>query len=146
MINFVRKFDNKSSNLGFFVPEEEQLTLKSFKADQNIKDKVNKLLKTIDKNKDKKKIYSFDIGDNQKLFIIIIKKNLINFQLNNLGGSFRRLVSSNKNLKKISFLLSDNLKNEKLSNEEVISEFLYGYTLKNYSFEKYKTKKNQIRL
>ena len=141
MINFVRKFDNKSSNLGFFVPEEEQLTLKSFKADQNIKDKVNKLLKTIDKNKDRKKIHSFDIGDNQKLFIIIIKKNLINFQLNNLGGSFRKLVSSNKNLKKISFLLSDNLKNEKISNEEAISEFLYGYTLKNYSFEKYKTKK-----
>jgi len=73
MINFVTKFDNKSSNLGFFVPEE-QSTLKSFKADQNIKDKVNKLLKTIDKNKDRKKIHSFDIGDNQKLFIIIIKK------------------------------------------------------------------------
>jgi leucyl aminopeptidase len=140
MVNFVKKFDNKSDNLGFFVPEE-QSTLKSSKVDQNIKDKVNKLLKTIDKNKDRKKIHSFDIGDNQKLFIIIIKKNLINFQLNNLGGSFRKLVSSNKNLKKISFLLSDNLKNEKISNEEVISEFLYGYTLKNYSFEKYKTKK-----
>jgi leucyl aminopeptidase len=140
MINFVKKFDNKSNNLGFFVPEE-QLTLKSSKVDQNIKDKVNKLLKTIDKSKDRKKIHSFDIGDNQKFFIIIIKKNLINFQLNNLGGSFRNLVSSNKNLKKISFLLSDNLKNEKISNEEAISEFLYGYTLKNYSFEKYKTKK-----
>ena len=100
MINFVTKFDNKSSNLGFFVPEE-QLTLKSSKVDQNIKDKVNKLLKTIDKNKDGKKIHSFDIDDNQKLFLIIIKKNLINFQLNNLGGSFRNLVSSNKNLKKI---------------------------------------------
>ena len=140
MINFVTKFDNKSSNLGFFVPEEHP-TLKSFKVDQNIKDKVNKLLKTIDKNKDRKKIHSFDIGDNQKLFIIIIKKNLINFQLNNLGGSFRKFVSSDKNLKKISFLLSDNLKNEKISNEEVISEFLYGYTLRKYSFEKYKTKK-----
>jgi len=140
MINFVTKFDNKSNNLGFFIPEE-QLTLKSSKVDQNIKDKVNKLLKTIDKNKDRKKIHSFDIGDNQKLFIIIIKKNLINFQLNNLGGSFRNLLNSNKNLKKIFFLLSDNLKNEKISNEEVISEFLYGYTLKNYSFEKYKTKK-----
>ena len=143
MINFVTKFDNKSSNLGFFVPEE-QLTLKSPKVDQNIKDKVNKLLKTIDKNKDRKKIHSFDIGDNQKLFIIIIKKNLINFQLNNLGGSFRNFVSSNKNLKEISFLLSDNLKNEKFSKEEVISEFLYGYTLKYYSFEKYKTKKKFI--
>ncbi len=129
MINFVTKFDNKSNNLGFFVPEE-QLTLKSSKVDQNIKDKVNKLLKTIDKNKDRKKIYSFDISDNQKLFIIIIKKNLMNFQLNNLGGSFRKFVSSNKNLKKISFLLSDNLKNEKLSNEEVISEFLYSGDLR----------------
>ena len=141
MVNFVTKFDNKSDNLGFFVPEEQPTLKSSLKVDQNIKDKVNKLLKTIDKNKDRKKIHSFDIGDNQKLFIIIIKKNLINFQLNNLGGSFRKFVSSDKNLKKISFLLSDNLKNEKISNEEVISEFLYGYTLKNYSFEKYKTKK-----
>ena len=98
MINFVTKFDNKSNNLGFFVPEEKS-TLKSPKVNQNIKDKVNKLLKTIDKNKDRKKIHSFDIGDNQKLFIIIVKKNLINFQLNNLGGSFRNFVSSNKNLK-----------------------------------------------
>ncbi len=75
MINFVTKFDNKSNNLGFFVLEE-QLTLKSSKVDQNIKDKVNKLLKTIEKNKDKKKIHSFDIGDNRKLFIIIIKKHI----------------------------------------------------------------------
>ena len=73
MINFVTKFDNKSNNLGFFVPEEKS-TLKNPKVDQNIKDKVNKLLKTIDKNKDRKKIHSFDIGDNQKFFIINPKK------------------------------------------------------------------------
>tara|TARA_Y100001970_G_C14243653_1_gene866482 strand:+ start:1479 stop:2948 length:1470 start_codon:yes stop_codon:yes gene_type:complete len=140
MINFTNKFDNKCENLGFFIPEDK-LSLKTSKIDEGKKDKINKFLKRIEKNKDKKKLHSFDISDTQRCFVIILGEKLINFELNNLGGSFKNLIGSHKNLKSISMFISENVKNKKLSNEELISEFLYGYNLKSYSFEKYKSKK-----
>ena len=140
MINFTNKFDDKCENLGFFIPEDK-LSLKTSKVDDGKKDKINKFLKRIEKNKDKKKLHSFDISDTQRCFVIILGEKLINFELNNLGGSFKNLIGSHKNLKSISMFISENVKNKKLSNEELISEFLYGYNLKSYSFEKYKSKK-----
>ena len=140
MINFTNKFDDKCENLGFFIPEDK-LSLKTSKIDEGKKDKINKFLKRIEKNKDKKKLHSFDISDTQRCFVIILGEKLINFELNNLGGSFKNLIGSHKNLKSISMFISENVKNKKLSNEELISEFLYGYNLKSYSFEKYKSKK-----
>jgi len=140
MINFTNKFDDKCENLGFFIPENK-LSLKTSKIDDDKKDKINKFLKRIEKNKDKKKLHSFDISDNQRCFVIILSEKLINFELNDLGGSFKNLIGSHKNLKNISLLASENVRNKKLSDEELISEFLYGYNLKSYSFEKYKSKK-----
>jgi len=140
MINFTNKFDDKCENLGFFIPGD-RLLLKTSKIDNSKKDRINNFLKKIEKNKDKKKLHYFDISDNQKCFVIIIGEKLINFELNDLGGSFKNLISSHKNLKSISLLVSENVRNKKLSDEELISEFLYGYNLKSYSFEKYKSKK-----
>ena len=140
MINFTNKFDDKCENLGFFIPEDK-LSLKTSKIDDGKKDKINKFLKKIEKNKDKKKLHSFDISDNQRCFVIILSEKLINFELNDLGGSFKNLIGSHKNLKSINLLASENVRNKKLSDEELISEFLYGYNLKSYSFEKYKSKK-----
>jgi len=140
MISFTKKFDDKCENLGFFMPEGK-LLLKTSKIDQQKKEKVNKFLEKIERSKSKKKIHFFDLSDNQKCFIVILKEKLINFELNDLGGSFRNLIASHKGLKNINLLVSENLKNKKFSDEELISEFLYGYFLKSYSFEKYKSKK-----
>ena len=93
MINFTNKFDNKCENLGFFIPEDK-LSLKTSKIDEGKKDKINKFLKKIEKNKDKKKIHFFDISDNQRCFVIILGEKLINFELNDLGGSFKNLTKS----------------------------------------------------
>ncbi len=141
MINFTNKFDDKCEYLGFFIPEDK-LSLKTSKIDDLKKDKINKFLKRIEKIKDKKKLHSFDVSDNQKCFVVILGEKLINFELNDLGGLFKNLIGSHKNLKSINLLVSENVRNKKLSNEELISEFLYGYNLKSYSFEKYKSKKN----
>jgi len=140
MINFTNKFDDKRENLGFFIPEDK-FSLKTSKVDDSKKDKINKFLKRIEKEKDKKKLHSFDISDSQRCFVIILDEKLINFELNDLGGAFKNLIGSHKNLKSISLLVSENVRNKKLSDEELISEFLYGYNLKSYSFEKYKSKK-----
>jgi len=140
MINFTKKFDDKCENLGLFVPADK-LIVKTSKLDSGDQGRINKFLKKIEKHKDKKKLHSFDISDNQRCFIIILSEKLINFELNDLGGLFKNLISYHKDVKNINLLVSDNIKNKKLSDEELISEFLYGYTLKSYSFEKYKSKK-----
>ena len=140
MINFTKKFDDKCQNLGLFVPADK-LIIKTSKLDEGDKSRINKFLKKIEKHKDKKKLHYFDISDNQRCFIIILSEKLINFELNDLGGLFKNLISSHKDLKNINLLVSENVKNKKLSDEELISEFFYGYTLKSYSFEKYKSKK-----
>ncbi len=140
MINFTKKFDDKCENLGFFVPADKPI-IKTSKLKEGDKDRVNQFLKKIEKSKDKKKLHTFDISNNKRCFIIILSEKLINFELNDLGGLFRNLISSYKDLKSIHLLVSENVKNKKLSDEELISEFLYGYILKSYSFEKYKSKK-----
>ena len=140
MINFTKKFDDKCQNLGLFVPADK-LIIKTSKLDEGDKSRINKFLKKIEKHKDKKKLHYFDISDSQRCFIIILSEKLINFELNDLGGLFKNLISSHKDLKNINLLVSENVKNKKLSDEELISEFFYGYTLKSYSFEKYKSKK-----
>ena len=140
MINFTKKFDDKCQNLGLFVPADK-LIIKTSKLDEGDKSRINNFLKKIEKHKDKKKLHYFDISDSQRCFIIILSEKLINFELNDLGGLFKNLISSHKDLKNINLLVSENVKNKKLSDEELISEFFYGYTLKSYSFEKYKSKK-----
>ena len=137
MINFTNKFDDKCENWGVFV-SADKLLLKTSKLEVEDMVKINKFLKKIQKSKDEKKIHSFDLSEDKRCFIIILKEKLINFELNNLGGSFRNLVASNKGLNKINLLISENLKNKNLSEEELVSEFMYGYVLKSYSFDKYK--------
>ena len=110
MINFTKKIDDKCENLGFFIPEDK-LSLKTSQIDNQKEERINKFLKKIEKNKDKKKLHFFDLSDNQKCFIIILKEKLINFELNDLGGSFRNLITHHKGLKKVSLLISENLKN-----------------------------------
>ena len=58
MISFTNKFDDKCENLGFFVPEDA-LVLKTSKLKGETKDKINKFLKKVKKNQDKKKIHFF---------------------------------------------------------------------------------------
>ena len=67
MINFTKKFDDKCENLGLFVPADK-LIVKTSKLNKGDQDRVNKFLKKIEKQKDKKKLHSFDISDNQRCF------------------------------------------------------------------------------
>jgi len=68
MINFNSKFDSKASNIGFFISNDLK-----FKSDQSvpqsIASKINVFLKRQLKD-NKKQIYSFDISESQKCFLI----------------------------------------------------------------------------
>ena len=72
MINFNSKLNLKASNIGFFISNDLK-----FKPDksvpQSIASKINSFLKKQLKD-NKKQIYSFDISESQKCFLIVIKK------------------------------------------------------------------------
>ena len=86
----------------------------------------------------KKKILTFDISSKKKIIIICLKKNLKNYEIENLGAEFYNLIKDNK--KNNYIINSDSLPN-KLRN--YVGYFLHGLKLKSYVFDKYKSKKNK---
>ena len=135
MINFNSKFDSKASNIGFFISKDLK-----FKSDQSvpqsIASKINVFLKRQLKD-NKKQIYSFDISESQKCFLIVIKKDLDTYEINSLGAALKLNLKFDKNIKNINILVNS-------VSDEIITEFAYGYELKSYTFNKYKSKKNDF--
>ena len=135
MINFNSKFDSKASNIGFFISNDLK-----FKSDQSvpqsIASKINVFLKRQLKD-NKKQIYSFDISESQKCFLIVIKKDLDTYEINSLGAALKLNLKFDKNIKNINILVNS-------VSDEIITEFAYGYELKSYTFNKYKSKKNDF--
>jgi len=140
MINFVRNLVTTDPNLGFFIPENGDVSHLST-IDKNIKQTISKFLSSNLKFSKEKKIFSLDISLNQKLFLVIIEKNLKTYELNLLGANFKSLISNEKKIKKINFFGNINFFKNKRLECEIIKEFAYGFELKSYNFEKYKTQK-----
>ncbi len=135
MINFNSKFNSKAQNIGFFVSNELK-----FKGNRSVPSavvsKINSFLKKVSKNS-KKEIFSFDISENQKCFLIVVKKNLETYEINNLGAALKVNLKLDKSIKGISILAEN-------TSEEIVTEFAYGFELKSYSFDKYKSKKDSL--
>ncbi len=135
MISFNSKFNSKADNIGFFIHKELKSKQNKIPS-KEIGSKVDFFLKKISKN-NKSEIISFDLSQKQKCFLIVIKKKLDPYEINNLGAALKNNIKSNKNIKNIN-ILSNNV------SEEIITEFAYGFELKSYNFDKYKSKKNNI--
>ena len=135
MINFNSKFNSKASNIGFFISNDLKFK-PSTSITQSTISKINSFLKK--KSKDnKKQIFSFDLSESQKCFLILIKKNLNIYEINNLGASLKNYIKTDKTIKNICILGNS-------FSEEIISEFAYGFELKSYTFNKYKSKKDDF--
>ena len=96
-------------------------------------------IKEIIKNTNlKKNIISFNINSKKKLFLINIKKNLNNYEIESLGAEFYEFIKdlSIKNL----FINIQTLEEE---NKNFISYFLHGLKLKSYEFNIYKSLKKE---
>ena len=140
MINFVKNFNTEKANLGFFVSEESNFSNLD-KIDLNLKKTISQFFNNHKKTSEGKKIFSLDLSIKQKIFLILVKKNLKTFEINQLGADFKNIISNEKNITEVSFYADLNfLKNKELE-KNVIKEFAYGFELKSYSFEKYKSKK-----
>ena len=135
MINFNSKFNSKASNIGFFISNDLKFK-PGTSIPQSTISKINSFLKK--KSKDnKKQIFSFDLSESQKCFLILVKKNLNIYEINNLGASLKNYIKTDKTIKNICILGNS-------FPEEIISEFAYGFELKSYTFNKYKSKKDDF--
>ena len=94
---------------------------------------IKDLLRTSDL---KKKILVFEVNSKKKIVLISIKKDIKNFDIENLGAEFYNRINYGKNSEY--FIISDSVTGR---NENFIGHFLHGLRLKSYEFKKYKTKK-----
>jgi leucyl aminopeptidase len=133
-INYLKKKTGKSwGNTVLFADEEFGInSLKKHLSNSEylyLKD----LLKTSDL---KKNILVFEINSKKKIVLISIKKELKNFDIENLGAEFYGRINYGKSSDY--FLKSDSVITK---HENFIALFLHGLRLKSYEFNKYKTKK-----
>ena len=96
---------------------------------------INDLLKTSDL---KKNLFVFELTSKKKILLISIKKDLKNFDIENLGAEFYGRINYGKNSEYI--INSDSVIGK---HENFIGHFLHGLKLKSYKFNKYKTKKEK---
>ena len=96
---------------------------------------VSDLLKNTD---NKKNITLFEFSSNQSIILIKVKKNIKNFEIENLGGEFFNFI---KGLNKKDFIINSDSISLKI--KSFIGYFLHGVKLKSYKFEKYLTKKEK---
>ena len=126
-------FKVSSKNLILFINEKFNL--------HNIKKYITKselsYITDLLKNGDlKKNIIVFDLNSKKKVIITSIKKNLKNYEIENLGAELYGKINHGKNSEYLIF--SDNIETK---NKNFLGHFLHGIKLKSYEFNKYKSKK-----
>jgi leucyl aminopeptidase len=133
-INYIKKTPTKSSsNFVLFVDEKFNTSnIKKIVSDTEFY-YINDLLKTSDL---KKKIFIYEVNSEKKIVLISIKKNLKNFDVENLGAEFYSRINYGKNSEY--YINSDSISSKY---KNFIGYFLHGLKLKSYEFNKYKTKK-----
>ena len=139
IINYKSSLIKKSSsNIILFLDENFDISgLKKHisNADYSF---ISDLIKTKDK---KDKILSFDISSKRKIILVSLKKNIKNFEIENLGAKFYDLFKKNK--QNVYNLNSDTIP---IKFNNLLGHFLHGLKLKSYIFEKYKTKKTSKKI
>ena len=124
-----------TANLVFFV--DEKFSIKPLK--KNISSfeysYITDLLKTSDLTK---KLLVFEISSKKKIVLVSIKKNIQNFEIENLGAELYDRINYGKNPEY--FISSDNLTDV---HKNFLGHLLHGLKLKSYNFKKYKSKKEK---
>ena len=138
-INYNSSLSKKNlTNKLFFV--DDSFNIQSLKKFISLKEYlyVSDLLKNTNI---KKKVSLFEFSSSKSIILIKIKRNIKNYEIENLGGDFFNFI---KELNKKDFIINSDNISIKLKN--LIGFFLHGVKLKSYKFEKYLTKKEKKKL
>ena len=124
-----------SNNLVLFVEENFNISsLKKYITSTEFS-YINDLLKNSDL---KKNLLFFEVNSKKKIFLISVKNNLDDSDIENLGAEFHSYINYDK--KNEYFVNSDSI-NKKYEN--FLGYFLHGLKLKSYEFNIYKSKKDK---
>ena len=139
MLSFTSSLDAEVESFAIFVSEKYEYKDRGKILPNHLAQKINSFLSVLKvKNKDEE-ISSFDISNQQKCFIIKVKKKYENSYPQESGGIFYSHLKKFKNLNSISFCV-DTLHLGKEELIEFFSEFIFGFNLKSYTFNKYLNK------
>ena len=133
-INYKSTGSKKSSN-NLILFADEKFNINPLKNYISISEfsYIRELLRTSDLNKN---LLIFELNSKRKIVLVSIKKNLKNFEIENLGAELYGRINYGKNSEY--FLNSDTAL---CKYENFIGYLLHGLKLKSYEFNKYKTKK-----
>ncbi len=133
----IKKTSSRKTNANLVLFVDEKFNIKPLK--KNISgfefSYITDLLKTSDLTK---KLLVFELSSKKKVVLVSIKKNIENFEIENLGAELYDLINSGKNPEY--FISSENLPGV---HKNFLGHLLHGLKLKSYDFKKYKSKKEK---
>ena len=135
-INYKNNISTKSlTNLILFVGENFNISgVKKYLSNGEFS-YINDLLNESDLKKD---LLFFEINSKKTIFLVSIKKDLKNSDVENLGAKFHSYINYDK--KNDYFINSDTINSK---TENFVGYFLHGLKLKSYEFNIYKSKKDK---
>ena len=131
-IKYNKAINNKLiTNYALFSRENYNVSnLKSYFSNSEISS-IKEIIKNINL---KENIISFNLNSKKKIFLIDIKKNRNNYEVESLGAEFYEFIK-NLSIKNL-FINIQTLEKE---NNNFISHFLHGLKLRSYEFNVYKS-------
>ncbi len=138
MVSFTSSLSKDSDAITIFVNEKYGYIDKKNILSKSLVQKINSFLSLLKSKKKNEDIYSFEISEKQKCFIIKIKNKYESFFPEEIGGRFYSSLKKVKDLNKIDLYI-DSLNFDKNKLINFSSEFCLGLNLKSYTFNKYKT-------
>ena len=136
-INYKNNSGSKQplTNLVLFVDENFNISgLKKYISNTEFS-YISDLLKTNDLKKD---LLFFEINSKKTIFLVSVKKDLKNSEIEGLGAKFHSYINYDK---KNDYFVNSDTANNKIEN--FVGYFLHGLKLKSYEFNIYKSKKDK---
>ena len=138
MLSFTGSLRDNSDALVIFVTDKFDYKDTNKVLSIELIKKINSLLKLIKTRKKEEEIFSLDISEKKKCFVIKVKDKYENYYFEEVGGAFYTYVKKFKNINSID-IYADSLNENKDKSSKLFSEFIFGFNLKSYTFNKYKT-------
>tara|TARA_Y100000590_G_scaffold459201_1_gene615688 strand:- start:2 stop:1480 length:1479 start_codon:yes stop_codon:yes gene_type:complete len=138
MLSFTGSLRDNSDALVIFVTDKFDYKDTNKVLSIELIKKINSLLKLIKTRKKEEEIFSLDISEKKKCFVIKVKDKYENYYFEEVGGAFYTYVKKFKNINSID-IYADSLGGSKDKLIKCFSEFIFGFNIKSYSFSKYKT-------
>jgi len=142
MLSFASNLSREQEAFAIFVNDKYHYKDVKKLLSKNITEKIDSFLNVLKTKKKEEYVFSFDISDKQKCFVIKIKKNFEICWPQESGGNFFSHIKKNKDIKKID-IYADSIDFEKDKFIDFFSQFIFGFNLKSYAFNKYKTQKKE---